>query len=142
MTTRSYLKQLTNIDRRIKDKIEEAQRWFDIATDRSVRQKEINVQTSGSKDRMGDAVAYSIDCRNEADELAMQLARLKHTIISQIDGMEDDNHYNILKSFYIRGKSLTEISVEEHYSYKQVKRYFEQSLKEFEKRYGSTYLTA
>lgn len=139
MNTKQYLNQLKNIDNRITDKIEESERWKSIATGTGCAGGGEKVQTSMRYDKMGDAVALAVDYENESKELAKQLVELKHIITKQIDSMENELFYNILKGYYIKEKSLGELAVQESYSYKQIKRYFEQAIKEFEKKYGNCY---
>ena len=142
MDTKKYLGQLENIDRRIKDKISESERWRSIAKGAKYGNNDgSRVQTSVNYDKLGDAVSLAVDYENESKELARQLALLKHKITKQIDGMENELFYNILKSHYINEKSFVEIAAQEHYSYKQIKRYYEQAIIYFEKKYGSEYLS-
>lgn len=136
METSQYLGQLKNIDRRIKDKIKEADRWRDIADGRTSIAITERVKSSKKYDRQGDAIAIAIDFEEESRLMAIQLENLKYKIIKQIDEIDNELYYNILKSFYIQEKSFTEIAAEEGYSYKQIKRYFDKSIEYFNNRYG------
>lgn len=140
MTTKEYLGQMRNIDNRINDKIEESEKWMMIAKGTGLSMSEDRVQTSPKYDRMGDAVALAVDYEKESGELAADLAKLKHRIIEQIDGIGNELYYNILKTHYIKQKSLAETSYILHYSYKQLKRHYEEAISEFEKIYGQEYL--
>lgn len=144
MQTKTYLSQLWNIDRRIKDKLEEAERWRKIAYDRSIGGGSGNtserVQSTPNPDKIGDAIAKSVDYYNEAKQISKEMVEKKHTIELQIDSIEDDTHYNVLHSYYIDEKSLNEIALDEHYSYKSAKRKFESAIKHFESIYGKEYL--
>lgn len=64
----------------------------------------------------------------------------KCKIISQIDGMEDENYYNILFSRYIEKKSFELIATEMSFSYRNITRLHGKALKAFELKYGETYL--
>lgn len=139
MTVKTYLGQLKNIDRRIKDKISEADRWREIAKNPSSAIKEIQVQTSIKPDKMGDAVALAVTYEKESEELAKQLTEFKHKIIIQIDGIGDETYYNLLKSYYIMNMTYEEISATENKSYRHVKRIFQDALDAFDAKYGSTY---
>lgn len=145
MTTKSYLAQLWNIDRRIKDKLNEADKWMDIAYGRSIgKSKEIKHDTiqmsHDSQDRIADAIAKSVDYYNEALAESKRMVEKKHIIENQIDSIEHDGHYNILHAYYIDEKSLNEISIDEKYSYKSAKRKYESAIIHFEKLYGAEYL--
>lgn len=139
-TTKQYLNQLVNIDKRIKDKIKEAEMWRDIAGRTGGGSNSERVQTTKRYDKMGDAISSAVDYEQESERLAKELVEIKNTIIQQIDGIEDQLHYNILKDYYIHEMALVEIAAQEHYSYKQTGRHFKNALNDFEHRYGSTYL--
>lgn len=144
MNTREYLAQYTNIDRRIKDKIDEADKWMDIAYSRSIgKSKEIKhdvIQAShDSQDSIADAIAKSIDYYNEAVRMSKEMIEKKHTIELQIDSIENDNHYNILHDYYVSGKTFEEISKTKYCSRKTVKRKFDAAIECFERMYGVEY---
>ena len=99
METSQYLGQLKNIDRRIKDKIKEADRWRDIADGRTSIAITERVKSSKKYDKQGDAIAIAVDFEEESRMMAIQLENLKDKITKQIDGVENELYYNILKSF-------------------------------------------
>lgn len=135
MQVEQYLGQLKNIDRRIKDKIKEADSWRDISDGRTSVVPTDKVKTSKKYDRQGDAIAIAVDLEEESRLLAVKLENLKDKITKEIDGVENELYYNILKSFYIQEKNFTEIAAEEGYSYKQIKRYYQKSLDYFGEKY-------
>lgn len=143
MQTKVYLGQLNNIDRKIKDKINESKRWKSIAFIRSMGGGSGNdsdrVQSTPNFDKIGDAIAKSLDYYHEAEEISKQLVELKHTIETQIDEIEDYTFYRVLHSYYIEDKSLSQIAIDEKYSYKSAKRKYEAAIKHFETLYGETY---
>lgn len=143
MNTKQYLSQVWNIDKRIKDKLAEADRWMEIAHSRSIgKSKEIKedvIQTSHSNDNIADAIVKSVDYYNEAVKMSEGLIEKKHTIEVQISNIVDDNHYNILHAFYVEEKTLTEIADEIGYSTKTAKRKYESAIQHFELLYGGTY---
>ena len=110
MLTREYLGQLKNIDKRIRDKIEESERWYGIATGTGYTLKEINVQTSKKFDKMENAIIMAIQYEEESRELSVYLTKLKHHIIQQIDGMTNERYYNVLKDYYIRDMTIKDIA--------------------------------
>lgn len=141
MTTKKYLSQLFNIDSRIKNKNAEAEMWREMATSIGVNSSDSDrVQKTSSKEKMADAVARAIDSEEEARKLATKLVDLKKRIISQIDAIENNLYYNILVEYYLQNMSLSEISDQENYSYQQIKRKYKDSLAEFERLHGYTYL--
>lgn len=139
MTTREYLGQLKNIDKRIRDKIEEAERWFGIASGTGYTLKEINVQTSKKFDKLENAVIMAIRYEEESRELSVYLTKLKHRIIEQIDGMTNETYYNVLKDYYLRDMTISEIAKKQNYSTKQMGRIFDKAINSFEDIYYENY---
>lgn len=140
MDTNEYLSQLKNIDRRIDDKLEEAKSWYMQAQSIGGQgMSENKVQTSKKTDPMADAVVYYLQCCDEASELAHKLAEKKKTILKQLDGLDNEKYYNVLKAYYFKGKSLVEIGYDEGYSRSQIRRIYLSALGAFEKKYGKSY---
>ncbi len=139
MTDREYLNQLKNIDRRIKDKIEEEQRWRDIATNTTSKLSDMKVQTSKDPDPMGSAITKAVSYQRESAELAAKLVDLKNTITMQIDNIEDDKAYTILKMVFVQGKDYSEVAVELKRSYRHTVREIDAAIKKFGDKYRDTY---
>ena len=139
MNTREYLSQLKNIDKRIRDKIEESERWYGIATGTGYTLKEINVQTSKKFDKMEDAVIMAMQYEEESRELSVYLTKLKHHIIGQIDGMTNETYYNVLKDYYVRDMTIKDIARKQNYSTKQMGRIFDKAVDDFERMYYENY---
>ena len=139
MTTREYLSQLKNIDKRIRDKIEESERWYGIATGTGYTLKEINVQTSKKFDKMENAIIMAMRYEEESRELSVYLTKLKHYIIGQIDGMTNETYYNVLKDYYVRDMTIKDIARKQNYSTKQIGRIFDKAVDDFERLYYENY---
>jgi len=144
MTTKTYLNQVRNIDKRIKNLLEEAQRWQDIAMSTgNSDMTQPKVQTSVDPDRMGKVVGRVVDYQRECIRLAEEKTELKHTITEQIKSLKGEKgeiYYNLLYGHYIDKKNMNELAVENNYSYRQTMTLYNQSLNEFEKRYGAQYI--
>lgn len=140
MTTKSYLDQVERLDRMIQNKLYEINKLKNIATSITIAPKEVNVQVSSDKDRMGSAVAKLLDLEKETENLVDDYINKRKRIIEQIDNIEDTNMYHVLSERYIMRKDLSVIAVEMGYSFKQVCRIHGNSLVEFEKLYGKEYL--
>jgi hypothetical protein len=54
--------------------------------------------------------------------------------------MEDETLYTILFSRYVEKKTFEKIATETSYCYRQITRLHGKALREFEKKYGETYL--
>lgn len=140
MTTKSYLEQIERLDRMIQNKLSEIEQLKHIATSITIAPKEVNVQVSSDKDRMGSAVAKLIDLEQETDRLVDEYIDKRKRIIEQIDSIKDTNMYHVLSERYISRKGLSVIAVEMGYSFKQVCRIHGNALAEFERIYGKEYL--
>ena len=140
MDTKTYLQQIERLDRKIQNKFSEIAQLKSMATSITVAQKDVNVQTSSDKDRMGSAVSKIVDLESEANEIICEFLEKRSIIIHQIDGISDTNMYHILFNRYVMMKDLGTISVEMGYSFKQVCRIHGNALKEFEHLYGARYL--
>ena len=143
MQTKDYLAQIRTIDRRIANKMREAQKWRELAycTGSSSNMNENKVQTSKRYDRMGDAVSIGIDAEKEAKEVARRLAIVKYTIEKQISEVPTDKYYQILHAFYVDGLSITQIMQTQFYSKSHAYEVYNAALVEFEEKYGAEYLT-
>ncbi|MCU6748035.1 hypothetical protein OCV51_10295 [Faecalicatena acetigenes] len=140
MDTKTYLQQIERLDRKIQNKFSEIAQLKTMATSITVAQKDVNVQTSSDKDRMGSAVAKIVDLEIETNEMICEYIQKRGMIIQQIDAISDTNMYHILFNRYVMMKDLGTIAVEIGYSFKQVCRIHGNALKEFEKMYGEVYL--
>lgn len=140
MKTQDYLKQIERLDRMIQNKLSEINQLKHIATSITIVPKEVNVQVSSDKDRMGNAVSKILDLEKETDQLVDDYIGKRKRIIEQIDSIGDTNMYHILSGRYIMRKELGAIAVEMGYSFKQVCRIHGDALKEFERLYGKEYL--
>lgn len=139
MTAKTYLDQLKNIDKRINDKIMEAQKWREIAQNPSAHISEVKVQKTILPDRLGDAISKAVTYEQESEDLASELTELKHTIIRQIDEIGDEKYYNLLKGYYIKRMTYTELGKQEKLSYKQAKRQVQLAIDSFDEKYGETF---
>lgn len=143
MTTKEYLDQMRNMDRLIKDKLEEAEKWRAIAESMTGNLNDICVQTTKQPDKMANAVIRLVDLICESDQEALSLINKKETIIKQIDELHNMGYYKeymILKSYYVHEKSLGYIALDSHYSYKQTQRNYEKAIRRFESMFGPSYL--
>lgn len=141
MNTKQYLNQVRRYDRMISNKLSEIYQLKTLATSISVATDGDRVQSSGSKDRMGNTVARLVDLERETDKLIQVYTEKRQVIISQIDSMEDMNFYDVLFHRYIEGKTFEAISEDIHYSWRQVMRIHDDALAAFEKKFGSCYMS-
>ena len=140
MTTKDYLNQINRLNRMINNKISEISQLRELAYSVSSIQNEEKVQTSIKPDSIGCTIAKLEEMEKAIDRNIDEYRDKKCKIISQIDGMEDENYYNILFSRYIEKKSFELIATEMSFSYRNITRLHGKALKAFELKYGETYL--
>ena len=136
MTTEKYLSQAVRFERMIKNKFSEMLRYQDLITSVSVSTEGERVQSSGSKDKIGEFASRIIDMQNEIQSLTVK----RDMIINQIEGIENPDLYQVLYSKYVDGINLYEIKDVIHCSKTQVYRVHEKAIEEFEAKYGKKYL--
>ena len=71
------------------------------------------VQSSGTKEKMADAVIKCVDMEAEIDRLVDKLIDTKKEVIQTIEQLDSPIEYNLLHMRYIQYKSLKEIA--DHY---------------------------
>ena len=140
MTTKDYLNQINRLNRMINNKISEISQLRELAYSVSSIKNEEKVQTSLKPDSIGCTIVKLEEMEKDIDRTIDEYRDKKCKIISQIDGMEDENYYNILFSRYIEKKSFELIATEMSFSYRNITRLHGKALKAFELKYGETYL--
>ena len=141
MTAKQYLSQISRLNKMIANKLSEIYQIKSMALNISVLNEEDKVQTSGSKDRIGDMVAKMVDLENEAQSYVDAYTDLRRKTIMQIDSMPKETHYKVLFSKYIEDKTFDVIAEEMGYSWRQVIRIHGAALTEFEKLYGEDFVS-
>lgn len=132
--TRAYLNQLKTIDKRIKYKLDEAEKWRNIAENHSSHISDIKVQSSPKPDKMADAIVKAIQYEEESYALADKLVVTKNELIREIDAMEE-KHYIILNLAFMQNKTYREMGAELDCSYNNVKGVLRDAIKAFGDKY-------
>jgi archaellum component FlaC len=88
--------------------IEKAQ-WKAIATNTTAHNDGVRVQSSGSQQKMADAMDRFIDVEREINELIDKLIDAKKDIISVIEKL-NATEYDVLHKIYIQRMSLYEVA--------------------------------
>ena len=110
MDAKSFLQQVEMLDARIKNKLIEQKQWEDIALGITANIGNERVQSSGSQQKMADAVIKCVDMETEIDKLLDELIDTKKKVIETIESLYSPTEYKILHLRYIQGISLTEIA--------------------------------
>lgn len=107
---KSFLRQVEMLDARIKNKLIERQQWKDIAVGITASVGGDRVQTSGSQQKMADAVIKCVDMEAEIDRLVDELVNTKREVIATIEKLDSPTEYNVLHKRYIQFMTLQEIA--------------------------------
>lgn len=109
----SFLEQVKRVDTIIPNKLIEIQQWYDIATSITATMNGECVQSSGSKQKMADAVSKCMDIIDELENMVDQLRAVKKEVTQVIEQLYSPTEYDVLHKRYIQHKTLEEI--DEHY---------------------------
>lgn len=107
---KSYLRQVEKLDKQISNKLVEREQWRDMALGITASIGGERVQTSGSQQKMADAIVKCVDMESEIDALVDSLVEVKKDVIATIEQLESPTEYDILHKRYIQFLSLQEIA--------------------------------
>lgn len=119
MRAKDYLNQISKIDRLIENKFAEMEHWKAIATGTTAYSEGDRVQSTGSKEKMADAVARYLDMEGEINADIDRLIDKKQEVISTIEQLNVDE-YDILHKIYVQFKTFQEVAAEKGKSYSWV----------------------
>lgn len=109
MTAQEYLKQIKKLDTLINNKIAERQQWLDIALSITPNMSGDRVQSSGSQQKMADAINHYVDIGREIDRAVDELHDKKQSIISVLEELPE-LEYDVLHKHYVQYMPLAEIA--------------------------------
>ena len=115
----TFLRQARKLDAMVRNKMIERQQWREIALGVSPNMSGDRVQSSGSQQKMADAVNRYIDLEREIDEAIDKLVDAKQDIIATIEQL-DVTEYDVLHKVYIQGEELQEVADDYDKSYSWV----------------------
>ncbi len=104
-----YLLQLHKLDKLIENKMAELEQWKAIALGTTAQMNGERVQSSGSQQKMADAVGKYVDLQREIDACIDRLVDTRNEIIGvieQLDAME----YDVLHKLYVQRFTLQEVA--------------------------------
>ena len=140
MDTKQYLQQISRLDRMIQNKLSEISQLRELAMSVSAVKNEERVQTTPNFDKIGTAYCKIEEMEEKLDKLIDEFVDKKNLIISQIDKIENETYYEILFARYIEKKTFEKIADEMNYSFRNTTRLHGRALREFEMKFGKTYL--
>lgn len=108
MNVRNYLNQVAKLDKIIQNKVVEKEQWMAMATSTSASTGSgERVQSSGSQQKMSDAVIKIIEIQDEIDKYICRLVEAKKEVVNTIEMLPLDE-YDLLHKVYIQFKDLPE----------------------------------
>ena len=118
MKAKDYLNQIKKINSLINNKLAEVSFWKGVASGSTATMEGERVQSSGSKDKMADAVCRYLQMEQEIDEAIDQLVQAKQDIIRVIEQLPAVE-YDVLHKIYVQEKEFYEIadSMKKSYSW-------------------------
>ena len=140
METRDYLNQINRYDRMIQNKFLEIAQFRALTRSISSVACKERVQSSSEFDKIGNSIAKLNAMEESLADMIDEYIRKKDVIVSQIDGIENEEHYSLLFSRYVEKKTFEKIAYEMNYSFRHITRLHGRALKEFEKKYGYLYI--
>lgn len=141
MTAKSYLSQIKWLDRKIENKLTEIYKLRVMITNAtSIPIENDRIMKTKNVDILGDTIAKIVDKEKEVDKLVDKYIEKRDTIISQIDGMDDDiDLYNVLSKRYVAGDEFDDIAKKMDYTVRHIIRLHGKALAAFDRKYGDTY---
>lgn len=109
MEAKQFLNQLKKLDKMIENKLAEKARWQAMATRTTAQIGGERVQSSGSKQRMADAVGSYLDIEREIDEQVDKLVDTRQEVICVIEKL-NTTEYDLLHKVYVQYMSLYEVA--------------------------------
>ena len=106
MDTKTYLQQISRLDRMINNKLSEIQQFRELARSVSAVKNEERVKTSPNFDKMGSTYCKIEKMEKELDDLIDTYVDKKNLIVSQIDGIDNETYYHILFARYVEKKTF------------------------------------
>lgn len=117
MNAKDYLLQIQKLDRLIENKLMEVAHWKAVATGTTVCSEGDRVQSSGSKQKMADAICRYMQMEDEINNAIDRLVGIKQEIIETIERLPI-NEYDLLHKIYVQGMEIYEAAVEMDKSYR------------------------
>ena len=117
---KSYLLQVERLDARITNKLIERQQLRDIALGITANIGGERVQSSGSQQKMSEAIEKWLDMEKEINSVIDELIETKKKVIDTIEKIYSPTEYKILHMRYIQHISLKDIAIKLNREYSWV----------------------
>lgn len=132
MTAKGYLNQVRLADRQINVKLEELSKLRQKIAQRSAQLQKDKVVSSGVVD-FTKTIDKIVDLEREIDSEIDALVELKRETRAKINTLNDKRYVIVLTEYYINGKTFEQISADNYWSDRHVRRLHRWALEEFGK---------
>lgn len=109
MKAKDFLQQLKKLDYMIQNKIYEKEQWKTIAMGTTAQMGSERVQSSGSQQKMADAIGKYVDMEKEIDRIIDALVDTRNDVLSVIERL-NVTEYDVLHKRYVQYMSFDEIA--------------------------------
>lgn len=106
---KGFLLQLKKLDKLIENKLIEREQWKSIALGTTSHSDGERVQSSGSQQKMADAIGRYIDIESEIDRCIDRLVATKQDVINVIEQL-NTTEYDLLHKVYVQYLTLEEFA--------------------------------
>lgn len=113
MDAKEFLNQPKKLDLLIKNKLIEKQQWRDLALGITTNMDGERVQSSGSQQKMENAIIKAIAMEEEIDNLIDRFIDKKKEVTQVIEQVESPVEYDVLHRIYIQHHTLQDVA--DHY---------------------------
>ena len=117
---KAYLRQIKLYDTRINMKIDELEALKASLTKITPTLRDDAVSSSGSQDKLGDAVAKMVDLRNEINADIDSFVDAKRKVGATIDKIDDPDQLQVIHRRYVLYESFEQIACEMCMTYRNV----------------------
>ncbi len=117
---KEYLEQIQLCDKKINNMIEELSRLNALAFKVTSSLKQVAVFSSGTQDKVGDAVARIVDMQREINDEIDNFCDKKAEVRSIINQVKDPDQLDVLSKRYLLYESLEQIACEMGFTYRNV----------------------
>jgi len=135
MQAKAYLQEIRKLDRKIQNKQMEVESLRELLLSITAHTKEINVQSSGPGDKVGDNVAKIIDLQDEINADIDKYVDRKLEAIRKINELGNDDYAGILIRRYVKYEDWNTIAEALGYTRQGIAKKHGLALLEFEKVY-------
>lgn len=116
LKAKDYLKQISKINKMIQNKQIEIEQWQSVASGTVAPVAGERVQSSGSQQKMADAINTYIDIQAEVAADINRLADIKKNVIHTIEQLPEAE-YDLLHKVYVQFRTLEDIADDDDKSY-------------------------